>query len=198
MIGGGAQMRLFEYFAKFEESMSIVGDLCAQGFTIIVEPHLLDEPKAQSFDHVTPELTAILERAPSFYLSGTFTVFPVQFERLKEGAAAGKYTIDQLTLGPIMQGMVSRINVVNGARRLLPGDISYQDRYRHPDAGEWVKPSSELKAAFRQAVATIKKRCIRHEYVTGETMFIARDALELLSRGEVELKSPFVGKRSNR
>lgn len=189
-------MRLFEYFATFEESMSIVDDLCRQGFTIIVEPRLVDEPKARSFDHVTPELTAVLEQAPNFYLSGSFTTFPVQFERPREGAGAGKYMVDQLTLGPIMQGLVARINVVSGVRRLLPGDISYQDAYRHPDTGEWVKPSSELKAAHRQAVATIKKRCVRHEYSTGEAIFIAGDALELLTRGEAQLKGSYLGNGS--
>lgn len=183
-------MRWFDYYATFDESIAMLGDLCTLGFHVIVEPQLADEPKAQTFDRVTDELVAILRRAPSFYLSGAFTTLGVQFDRIKAGDAAGKYMVDQLTLGPILQGMVARINTVERTRRLLPGDISYQDAYRHPETGEWQKASPEVKAAHKQAVATIRKRCVRHQHEPGKVIYIGSEALELLRRGEVQLPEP--------
>jgi hypothetical protein len=179
-------MRSFDYFATFDESLTILGDLFAQGLTLVAQPALFDEPKAPTFDSVSDELVEMLRYAPGFFLAGPFTKFPIQFTRLKSGPSAGKYAVDLLTQGPLMQGLIARINTVDGNEKLLPGHISYQDAYKNPTTGEWEKPSAELKAAFKLAVSAIKKRCRRHKIADAE-IFICPAALELLENGKAQI-----------
>jgi hypothetical protein len=185
-------MRSFDYFATFNESISILQDLCAHSVSVVAEPHLFDEPKAPTFDSVTDDLVQILKGAPVFYLLGPFTVFPLQFTQLKEGAGAGKFMVDELTQGPVMKGLVSRINAVDGTQRLLPGRISYQDAYRNPETGEWEKPSPALKAAHLEATSAIKKRSVRHEYKPGVSIFIGPEALDLVKTGKAQIKDSHI------
>jgi hypothetical protein len=172
----------FVYFATFDESIAILGDLCAQGFRVIAEPGPLDKPEAPIFSTVTDQLLAILKQAPNHYLAGSFTHFPVQFNRLPSGPAAGKYAINFLMSGPLMQSIVGRVKIVDGFPKILPGDVSYQKLYQNPETNEWEEPSAELLAAFRQAVTVIKKRCKPVKAWSGK--FIAPEALKLLESGQ--------------
>jgi len=179
-------MRWFDFFATFDESISIVEDLCASGLKVIAQPDLFDEPHAPTFDKVDNDLVSMLKRAPSFYLSGQFTCFPVSFTQLKSGPAEGKYSIDLLTQGPLLQCLLARDNVVEGAVRLLPGRISYQATYRNPETDEWEKATKEVKSAFNHAVSVIKKRCV--SYNVGADIYIGPQALMLLESGKAEIK----------
>ena len=179
-------MRSFDYFATFDESLTILGDLFAQGLTLVAQPALFDEPKAPTFDSVSDKLVEMLRYAPGFFLAGPFTKFPIQFSLLKSGPSAGKYAVDLLTQGPLMQVLIARINTVDGIEELLPGRISYQDAYKNPTTGEWERPSAELKAAFKLAVSAIKKRCLRHKIADAE-IFIGPAALELLENGQAQI-----------
>ncbi len=179
-------MRSFDYFATFDESVTILGDLFAQGLTLVAQPAPFDEPKAPTFDSVSDKLVEMLRYAPGFFLAGPFTKFPIQFSLLKSGPSAGKYVVDLLTQGPLMQGLIARINTVDGIEELLPGRISYQDAYKNPTTGEWERPSAELKAAFKLAVSAIKKRCLRHKIADAE-IFIGPAALELLENGQAQI-----------
>lgn len=179
-------MRSFDYFSTFDESLAILGDIFAQGLTLVSQPELFDEPKAPIFDSVSDKLVGTLRYAPGCFLAGPFTKFPIQFSLLKSGPSAGKYAVDLLTQGPLMQVLIARINTVDGVEKLLPGHISYQDAYKNPATGEWEKPSAELKAAFKLAVSAIKKRCLRHKIADAE-IFIGPAALELLENGEVQI-----------
>jgi hypothetical protein len=179
-----------EYFATFEESISILGDLCAQGFRVVAYPGLFDEPRAPEFDRVADELVTILRGAPAFYLAGAFTRFPVQFQQLRSGPSAGKYIIDLHSEGPLMQSLLGRVNEVDGVPTLLEGSISYQDEYRNPENGQWAKASADVKAAHRAVVAVIKKRCVRHK--AGATILIGPDALKLFETGQARVADPKV------
>ena len=178
-------MPTFVYYATFDESISFLKELCAQGNRIIAELGPSEQPASPSFDSVTPELVAILKKAPNYFLAGPFTRFPVQYTHLKNGAAAGKYVIDFLSEGPLMQSIVGRVNVVNGAPKLLPGDVSYQRRYLNPETGVWAEPSPAVKAAFKKAVSAIKKRCERLKEGSGS--YIAPAARKLLASGEARI-----------
>src|SRR5438309_2314861 len=99
-------MSQIAFYATFEESVAVLEDLCAQSFRIIPEPASFDEPAAPEFSSVTDELVVMLNKAPAYYLAGPFTRFPVQFMRLPSGPYAGKYAINPLIEGPIMQCIV--------------------------------------------------------------------------------------------
>jgi hypothetical protein len=181
-------MPSFEYFATFEESVGILRDLCEEGFRIVAEPGHFDTPKAPIFDSVTGELVDLLEKAPGFYLAGSFTRFPVQFSHLTSGPSSGKYAINLMAQGPLMQSMIGRVKSVDGRPTLLAGDTSYQEAYRNPETNEWEKASPELKAAYRKAVSIIKKRCVR--YKGRAEIFICPMALKLFEKGEVQINAP--------
>ncbi|PKN56729.1 MAG: hypothetical protein CVU56_14755 [Deltaproteobacteria bacterium HGW-Deltaproteobacteria-14] len=179
-------MRWFDYFGTFDESMAMVADLCASGLRVVAEPHPFDQPEAPAFAHVDAALRATLRAAPSFYFAGAFTRFPVQFTQLASGAAAGKYVVDLLAQGPLLQALVARENVVDGGLQLLPGRLSYQASYRNPETGIREKASDELKASYRVACKALRKRCVRHA-IGGAGFFIGPQALALLERGEVAI-----------
>jgi hypothetical protein len=180
-------MRAIDYFASFAESVSIVRALTTEGIRIIVEPQLSDTPEATTFEVVDDALVSILERAPVFYLAGSFTRFGVAFLQLKEGIAKGKYSIDPLTQGPILKGLASRINLVEGTERLLPGRFSYQKSYRNPNTNEWEKPSAEVRTAFRRIVAIVKEHCPSFLYKPETEIFIAPEARARLQAGAVHI-----------
>jgi hypothetical protein len=177
----------FEYFATFDESISILRDLCAQGFQVVAQPALFDEPAAPVFDQVNDELVRILKEAPGFYLAGSFTTHGVPYRQLKAGDAAGKFTIDIVTQGPLMQCLLARANEVGGVKWLLPGEISYQDRYRDPKTEKPEKASRAVISAFREAASVIKGKFARHKIGSTEIV-IGPAALELLERGEARIK----------
>lgn len=180
-------MNCIDYFATFEESLEIIRDVTREGLKIIVEPQLADKPEAANFATVDDAVARILERAPSFYLSGPFTRFEVAFFQLKEGLAKGKYAIDVGTQGPLLEGLASRINLVDGEHRLLPGQFSYEDAYRNPETKAWEKPSPELKAAFKAIVSIVKKRCPRFVYKPNVDIYIGPEARARLESKAVHI-----------
>jgi hypothetical protein len=175
-----------DYFATFEESLEIVRALTAEGLTII-DPRVSDTPVATTFATVDDTVARHLERVPSFYLSGPFTRFPVSFFQLQSGRAAGKYGINSLVQGPLLQGLVSRINLVDGAHLLLPGHFSFDDQYRNPETNGWEKASPELKAAFKTIVSIVKTRCPRFEYTPGVHIFLGPEARTRLESKAVHI-----------
>lgn len=183
-------MPSFVYFATFEESVRMLKDLCSAGFRIVPEPGPFDVPEAQVHATVTDALEAVLQDAPNHYLTGSFARFPVQFSRLASGAAAGRYAINLLAQGPLMQSLVGRVRTVEGRPTLLPGDVSFETSYRNPETNGWEKASPELKAAYRKAVSIVKNRCVRPP--PGAAIFIGPDALALLESGEVRIHDPRV------
>jgi len=176
-----------DYFATFEESLEILRDVTSEGLRIIVEPELVDAPEATAFTTVDDAVARILERAPSFYLSGPFTRFEVAFFQLKEGSAKGKYAIDVGTQGPLLEGLAGRINLVDGRHLLLPGQFSYEDAYRNPETRAWEKPSAEVKAAFKKIVSIVKDRCPRFAYKPGVEIYIGAEARARLESKAVHI-----------
>ena len=179
-------MNNIDYFATFEESLEIVRALMAEGLTI-VDPVLVDTPVARTFATFDDTLARHLERVPSFYLSGPFTRFPVQFSQLKSGTAAGKYTINDLAQGPLLQALVGRINLVDDAHMLLPGHFSFQDAYRNPETNVWEKSSPEVNAAFKTIVSIVKARCPRFAYKPGVQIFLGPEARTRLESKAVDI-----------
>src|SRR5437868_5686516 len=120
--------------------MSILRGLFAEGFGVVAEPAPFDSPKAPEFFELTDELVRIMKITPNFYLRGPFTKFPVQFQHFTGGPAAGKYAINFLEGGPLMQCMISRVETFKGKPTLMPGTISYQKLYKNPNTGAWESP----------------------------------------------------------
>lgn len=179
-------MNNIDYFATFDESLEIVRALTAEGLTII-DPRVADTPVATTFATVDEPVARHLERAPSFYLSGSFTRFPVQFFQLKSGESAGKYAINAAAQGPLLQGLLGRINVVDGAELLLPGHFSFDDQYRNPETNASERASPEVKAAFKAIASIVKARCPRFEYTPGVHIFLGPEARKLLESKAVHI-----------
>lgn len=181
----------FNYFSTFDESISMLADLCAQGLKIVAQPNVFDEPTAPIFEQIDEMVIATLKDAPAFYLAGPFSQFPVAFKQLKSGPCAGKYVVDLLTQGPLMQCLIARVNLVDGTPLILPGQISYQDVYKNPNTSAWEKASPELKAAYKSAVASIKKHCVRH-VIENKKIFIGPMALALYEKGEATINKTHI------
>jgi hypothetical protein len=175
-----------DYFATFEESLEIVRALTGEGLTII-GPLLSDTPTATTFATVDDTVARHLAQAPAFYLSGPFTRFPIPFFQLKSGEATGKYAISALTQGPLLQGRLGRINLVDGAHRLLAGRFSFQDAYENPETNAWEKASPEVKAAFKTIVSIVKARCPRFAYKPGVDIFLGPEARTRLESKAVHI-----------
>lgn len=176
-----------EYFSTFDESVEIIRSLIGEGLSIIVEPELVDAPRVMMFRSVDADVARILERAPGFYISGPFTRHNISFTQLTEGAARGKYFINALAGGPILQCQTARIDEVDGSQCLLPGNFSYQDAYRNPDTGEWEKPTAELKEAFRRIAALVRSRCPPFALKAGAKVFISPQARTMLETKAVTI-----------
>jgi hypothetical protein len=185
-------MRWFDYFATFEESIAILQEICTSGLKVIAQPDMFDQPLAPMYDHVDGDLAAMLKQAPSFFLSGQFTRFPICFTQIKSGAAEGKFSIDFLTQGPVLQFLLARNNLVEGSMRLLPGRISFQATYRNPKTNEWEKAAKDVQTAFQETVSTIKSRCVIHN--VGTDIFIAPKALALLENHDAIIKASHIMK----
>jgi hypothetical protein len=175
----------FKYFATLEESLAIVGSLLDQELTVIAEPSPFERPDAPEFSEVNDELVRIVNLNPSFFLRGRFTRFQVAFLRCQNGPAAGKYLIDFITAGPLLRCTLSRIGTMDGSRYVLPGTISYQKSYKNPETGEWDRATTELKTAYKKAIASIKRSCPELEQRRG--VFIAKEARALADAGEVAI-----------
>ena len=180
-------MSRIEYFATFDESIEILRALTAEGLRIIVEPQFAETPHATTFASVDDTVTRILESAPGFFLSGPFTLQDVAFTQMSAGTAKGKYAINWLAGGPILQCLAARVREVDGVPCLLPGDFSYQDAYRNLETNAWEKPTPELKAAYRKITSLVKARCPAFEYKPGSTVFIAPKARAMLEAKTVTI-----------
>lgn len=180
-------MNCIDYFATFDESLEIVRMLTKEGMSIIVEPELADAPEPITFATVDDAVARILERAPSFYLSGPFTRFAVPFFQLEEGAAKGKYAIEAGTQGPLLKGLASRINLVDGAHQLLPGRFSYRDAYLNPETNEWETPGPEVKAAFKKIVSIVRTRCPSFAYKPDVEIYLGPEARTRLESKAVHI-----------
>jgi len=176
-------MASFEYCATFDESIAMLRVLCASGLRVI-PGRTFAEPIAPTYSEVTDELVALLQEGPGFYLVGDFTKFPVMLHRLKGGPAAGRYSIDLLVQGPLLDGLLARCNVVNGIPTLLPGIIAHEDQYENPVTKTWEKASPEVKAAYRSIVKTMRAQMVLNET---RTFPFGPQALRLLREGKAKL-----------
>ena len=52
----------------------------------------------------------------AFLLAGPFSRFPPQLKRLDRGPAEGRWVIDFMCQGPMLEGMLGRANTVDGVR----------------------------------------------------------------------------------
>jgi hypothetical protein len=175
----------FNYYATFDESIAILQAICDRGYTVVAYPELFDEPKAPLFTAISDELRELLRIAPAFFLAGKFSRFPIQYRKLPTGPAAGKYRIDFLSEGPLLQALLARANIVDGSLTLLPGDVIYQAKYRNPETDVWVKAGREVKTAHREVVSIIQARCV--PYQANAEVFITPGALELLKSGQAKM-----------
>ncbi|MEO8845443.1 MAG: hypothetical protein ABI591_34135 [Kofleriaceae bacterium] len=182
-------MSQIEYFATFDESIEILRALTVEGLQVIVQPEFADTPHATTFTSVDDTVTRILERAPGFFLAGPFTRQEVAFMQLSGGTANGKFAINWLAGGPILQCLAARVGEVDGVPCLLPGDFSYQDAYRNLNTNEWEKPTADLKGAFRKITSLVKARCPAFEYKPGSTVFIAPKARAMLEANTVTISA---------
>jgi hypothetical protein len=185
-------MRWFDYFATFEESIAMLEEICASGLKVVAQPDMFDQPIAPVYEYIDSELVVMLKQAPSLYLLGQFTRFPIGFTQLKSGAAEGKFSIDFLTQGPVLQCLLARNNLVEGSMRLLPGRISFQATYRNPKTNEWEKASKDVQTAFKNTVSIVKSRCEIHNF--GTDIYIAPKALELLKSHSANIKTSHIMK----
>ena len=188
-MGATAQdaMTAFEYFSTFDESIDILRALTDEGMRLILEPELADTPHATTYAFIDEAVTRSLERAPVFFLAGPFTRYDIAFTQLTEGTAKGKYFIDVLAGGPILQCLVARVREDDGAPCLLPGDFSYQPLYRNLETNEWEKPTAELKAAFRKITALVKARCPAFSNKPGSKIYISPKARAMLEANTVTI-----------
>jgi hypothetical protein len=180
-------MPVFYYSATFDESIGILRNLCEHGFRII-PARTYDQPVATEYDQVTDELVEELREGPGFYLTGKFTRFPVRLMRLDAGPIAGKYVVDALTQGPVLEGLLARINLVDGKPTTLLGYVSYQPQYKNPETGQWEKTSRETKAAYQAAVSITKKSLVKSEIAE---LPIGAEALRLVKEGKARLREHF-------
>lgn len=183
-------MPLFAYYATFDESLDIVRNLCAEGFSIIPNSSVLDEPATRRFESVEDDLVDHFRKGPQFYIAGPFTHLPIHFKRLQTGPQAGKYLVDESTDGPLLQASIARVNVIDGKPRLISGDVILQKTYRDSRTGEWKPPSAEVTAAYEAVVTLIAKKAGR--YVAGMPIRITPAALALFERGEAHIDRPDV------
>jgi hypothetical protein len=180
-------MPAFYHCATFDESIAMLRDLCAQGYQIIAGgPY--DEPSAPQYDRVTDQLLEQLRVGPAYYVAGSFTRFPVQLRRLDGGPAAGKCIVDALTEGPVLEGLLARVRTVDGKETTIPGYVSHQPQYRHPESDQWEKAPSDLKAAYKRAVSIMKKHLVNSELAK---VPIGREVLKLAQEGKVLLRDHY-------
>lgn len=181
-------MSSFYYSATLDESMKLLRALCGEGLRII--------PNA-TFPHQAPEHTGVdaglahaLREGPGFYLAGAFTRLPVALRRLDGGPEVGRYVVDGLSQGPLIEGMVAREVVVDGDLTLLLGYLSVQPQYRHPQTGQWEAASDELKTAYRKATSLMKK-VLKKDAVA--RFPIGVETLQLVAQGRARLQQHFAG-----
>lgn len=180
-------MTVFHWFSTFDESLAMLGDLCADRFELVPDMRY-DAPSATTYGRVTTELAATLREGPGFYLRGEgWTRHSVQLKRLEGGPAAGSHIIDALTAGPLLQGVCARLSEVRGVPTLLMGSISHQSEYRAPDSGNWEKASRAVRDAYRRAVKILERSLVEDPIAMGFP--IGPAALALLREGRVELKT---------
>ena len=176
-------MATFNYCATFDESIAMLRVLCERGLRVI-PGRTYEQPIAPEYSETTDELVALLKEGPGFYLAGNFTKFPVQLHKHRGGPAAGRYSIELLVQGPLLQGLLARCNVVNGVPTLLPGIIAHEDRYENPDTKTWERASADVKAAYRSIVTTMREHMVLNE---SGTFPFGPKALQLLREGKAQL-----------
>jgi hypothetical protein len=92
-----------------------------------------------------------------------------------------------------MNGLLARLNVVDGEPTLLLGSLAYERMYKHPETGAWEKPSQELKGAYKLALSIMKKRLVKSELAK---YHIGPEAVSLAQAGKARLREYFPGPKS--
>lgn len=182
-------MSAFYYSATFDESMTLLGALCEAGFRVIPGATFPDA-HAHEYPRADAALVHALREGPGFYLAGEFTRSPVVLRRLDGGPEAGRYVVDGLSQGPVLEGLLAREVAVDGGVTLLLGYLSFQPQYLNPQTGQWEAASVELKTAHRKATVLMKKLLTKD---AAAKFPIGPDALRLVSQGQARLQQHFAG-----
>lgn len=175
------------YLATFEESVTLLGDLFDEGFRIVLA-RTYAAPEAPEYGAVGAALVELLHEGPAFFVVGAFTTSPVPFVPLKSGPAAGRYAIDALAQGPVIEGCLARERVVDGTPTLLAGNFCRQSRLRAPD-GAWVPPTAALEAAYRTITMLARRRVQKDPRLV---MPIGPDARRRFDAGEAQVRPEYL------
>lgn len=176
----------FSYYATFDESINILRDLVEQcGVKLIPDLGAFPDPNAPVFDAVTNEVIEQLRRRRVVFLAGSFTRHPAKMRRLESGPNAGTYYISIPEGGPLLQMTLATVNPVDGKPTLISGMVSHQKRYQDPVTGHSEPASEEVSQAFKEIIATMKKRLVAHQLAM--KIWIGPEALALLQQGEARI-----------
>ncbi len=182
-------MTAFYYSATFDESIGMLRALCELGFRVIPNT-TFERDSAPEHARVDDALVGALRLAPGFHLAGDFTRAPVALRRLDSGAEAGRYLVDAMNQGPVLEGLLAREVAIDGQRTLLLGYLSHQQKYKNAQTGQWEGASAELKSAWRTASAAMKKLLVKDASVRFP---IGPEALRLVGKREARLQQHFAG-----
>jgi hypothetical protein len=176
----------FSYYATFDESVALLGELVNQcGFRLIPDAGAFYQPSAPSFNSITDEVIEQLRHRRVLFLAGSFSQHPPKMRLQTAGPNSGSYYISISEGGPLMQMVLATINCVAGQPTLISGMISHQRLYQDPVTGQSNPASTQVRQAFKQAVATMKKRLV--PYKLAVKIWIGLDALRTLKRGEARI-----------
>lgn len=182
-------MAAFYYSATFDESFGLLRALCELGFRVIPNA-TFERASAPEHARVDEALVQALREGPGFHLAGDFTRAPVALRRLDSGPESGKYLVDAMSQGPVLEGLLAREVAVDGQLTLLVGYLSHQPQYKNPQTGQWEEASAELKSAYRKATAAMKKLLVKD---ASARFPIGPEALRLVAQGQARLQQHFAG-----
>jgi hypothetical protein len=181
-------MAEFEFGGNWDDSWLIIKALLERADLALLADLIYQEPKPVYLSGIgnKEQLRSELKNRGIYIAGKNFSHFPPRFVQRDCGPAAGTYWINNREGGPHLSLTLPPCYLEKGMTMVGSGSLVCHDDFRNPSTRKWQKAAPELKTAYQEIKALLKKFLVRHKLPYG-SIWIGRNALTMLQSGKAQL-----------
>jgi len=173
-------MTQWDFLLSWEDVWLVLDLIVSRPGTELVHDLWYKTRTFNCYSVLNKEARDAIKARPSLYVrADDFSNLPVDMHAVGEGTPEVLYLVQCNFGGPLIQLSVRGEYRSKGQTVIPPSMLSYSGEYMNTISGEWEKPSSELKAAFKD-IQRIVKQVMQRCKGQGGFAWVGQNAIRLL------------------
>jgi len=187
-------MAEFDFVATLDETWKILEIILKKEKVSFIPDIWFDLPKPIYFREINSTFKELSLKIGMIYIWGEeFSKHPLEFVFYDgdDELYKNKYRIVGSIGGPYLAFELPGEREYGNSISLFPGGISYDSWYYIKGTNQYIKPTDELKNAYKRICGYIKKQSKRYKF--NHWIYVGRETLKLIHEGKARLVDAWYG-----